>query len=931
MIHRNILSLTLVLLFTGCVTTSTDIRTLKKQRDVAGLVKVVESSGDREQRMEAINALGFTRDPRAIKGLSSVLDSESWVEREAAVKSLSFLKDYQAINPLIRALEDSNQFVRTSAEKGLSLVAKSLGKKAEPRVLKKLITAIREQRNGARRACIDAFHISIAELRKVQEPTFLTYLAELAGDNNKYVRTQVAKALGQFDDPRVIKPLTQALTDSSYDVKDAAIQSLRKITNPETAKLLFEMLKNENPDVRMEISDILAQFKDPIIVNKIIRSLDANHRYLRAGAAHAMEKIVHPRAMMPLVNLLEDDFADVRLAASKALKKYHWRPRDEKESAIYCVAQQQWDNCAQHKNHVVTPLLVALNDVDSEVRHSASKVLTELKWTPKKNSDKGAFCVAKKDWDECQALGKHAIPALVQELLGARWENKINAAETLAKIGDKKAVPPLMKMISDRNADVRIAIVEALAVFNDPQIVQPLIKALDDNNRSVRVSAREALEQSIPKFKDLRDPMITKTILSAMTDNNRGVREVAARLLGELKDPASASALVAALDDEDSEVRMAAKISLNKIKDNRAIGSLVAGLNTENPEVRSQLVDTLSQYKDHRAIEPLLASIKDSDADVRIKTINALAKIDDPRAIGPMIKALEDINSLVRIAAARGLVSKNNDSIIAPLKQLLKDYESDVREEARKTLLAKNWEPANEEETGYYCIAKKDWLQCEDAGKHAIEPLLLELKQAESPYQVEAARVLGEIKNPNTIEPLIKAIAATQWFDDEYKKKTLISSISRALTKYGIQAVPALKKTLTQWYSARHTARILEKLGWEPRTTEEEIHYLVARRANSDLQALWSETKSILMKDITSKDANKISNALYAFIGIGREEVISDLLNLLDNFGTVQIAEAYLNSGNKKLVNGAVSWTQDRGMEVQKYGDGNSPVQWGQL
>ena len=140
-----------------------------------------------------------------------------------------------------------------------------------------------------------------------------------------------------------------------------------------------------------------------------------------------------------------------------------------------------------------------------------------------------------------------------------------------------------------------------------------------------------------------------------------------------------------------------------------------------------------------------------------------------------------------------------------------------------------------------------------------------------------------------------------------------------------------MKETLTQWYIARHTAEILQSLGWEPRTQEEEIHYLVARRANNDLQALWSETKRILMKDIKSKDADKISNALYAFIGIGKEEVISDLLTLLDNFGTVQIAEAYLNSGHKKLVNGAVSWTQDRGLEVQKYADGNSPVQWGQL
>ena len=919
------------LVLAGCVTTSTDIRTLKQKRDVVGLVKIVESSGDRDQRIEAINALGFARDPRAIKGLTGVLDSESWVEREAAVKSLSYLKDYQSINPLIQALNDDNQFVRESAEKGLALVAKSLGKKSEPRVLNRLITAIREQRNGAREACINAFHIAIDELKKVSEPTFLTYLTELASDDDKYVRINVARALGQFDDPRIIKPLTSALTDSIYEVKEAAIQSLHSLKNPETAKLLFEMLKSDHPEVRSEISNVLAQFDDPVIVNKIIRSLDDVHHRVRAGAASAMEKIVHPRAMVPLVTLLEDKFSDVRIAASKALEKYHWRPRDDREAALHCVAAQQWNACAKFKSEAVKPLLVALQDVDSKVRHSASTVLTELKWQPSKDSEKGAFCVAKADWKECETLGKHAVPALIQELKEGSWQTKISAADTLAKIRDSNSINPLIQLMNDRNPDVRIAAVEALTHFEDAQIVDPLVIALDDNNRSVRSTARDALEATIPKLKNSSDPAVTNPILKAMKDNNRGVREVAARLLGEIKDPKSVSALVAALNDVDSEVRLAAKISLSKIKDNRAIGSLVAGLDAENPEVRSQVIDALSEFKDHRAIEPLLASINDGNSDVRIKTINALSKINDPRAVEPIIKALDDVYAPVKIAAVKGLVNFNDERAIDPLKTLLKDYDSSVREEARQALLAKNWQPKDKNELGYYCIAKKDWLKCEEVGEHAIEPLLLELKQPESPYQDEAARVLGEIKNPKTIQPLIAAISATQWYDDDYKTQKLLRTLDLALNKFGIQAVPALKQTLTQWYTARHTAKILESLGWEPRTDEEEIHYLVARRANSDLQALWAETKRILMKDITSKDADRISNALYAFIGLGREEIISELLTLLDNYGTVQIAEAYLNSGHNKLVNGAVSWTQDRGLEVQKYSDGNSPVQWGRL
>ncbi|MGD8559569.1 MAG: HEAT repeat domain-containing protein, partial [Gammaproteobacteria bacterium] len=541
------------------------------------------------------------------------------------------------------------------------------------------------------------------------------------------------------------------------------------------------------------------------------------------------------------------------------------------------------------------------------------------------------FCFARQDWDACAQLGKAAVPALVQELKSEQWRDRMHSADTLAKIHDPSAIGALINALSDNNADVRVAVVEALATYRKRAVVKPLIKALDDHNRVVRQTAARVLENSIEHYRDLNNGEISKAFVAALKDNNRGVREVAARLLGELKDPATTDALIAALNDVDTDVRIAAKKSLHKMRDNRAIGSLVAGLNADNPEVRSEVIGALSEYQDHRAIEPLLSSVHDSDAEVRIKAVNALSTLDDPRAVSALIEILKDYQPAVRKATAAALVKVDDPGIIKPLKNLLDDPDVAVRETARQTLLAKNWQPTSKKEQAQYCIARRDWLKCEALGQAAIEPLLLELKQDESPYQVEAARVLGEINDPSTIQPLIDVIAETQWYDDEFKKEKLLKTTTRALEKYGIQAIPALKSTLTQWYIAQYTSKVMSALGWRPRTEEEEIHYLVARRANNDLQALWPDAKRILLKDIESKDSDKISNALYAFIGIGKEEVIGDLLKLLDNHGTVQIAEAYLNSGNEKLVDGAETWTQERGMVVQQYSEGNSPVQWGRL
>jgi len=920
----------LIVLLVGCATTA-DVRTLARQGNVEALIEIINESHDKDLRIEAITALGSIRDPRSIGALTKALNSDSWIERETAVKSLARLRDHLVVQPIVSTLNDENKFVRDTAHKSLIQVSESLGKQKDPRVIRHLFNAMRDNNSTARETCVEAFRVSINELSRVREPTFVNQLIKALSDDNKYVRQAAASALGQFDDPRVIEPLTIAMKDPSLEVRDAASASLRNFQNPKSADPLFEALQDKDATVRDEAAGVLGQYKDPQVINKIILSLSDQNHYVRAGAAKAMGTLLHPRAMQQLIVLLDDPYTDVRLAASETLEKYHWRPGTDAEAAKNCVAKQSWSDCAKYKDEAIAPLIIALNGEDSDVRREASLVLTQVGWSPKDDIAKGSFCVAKKDWEECKALGSAAVPALIQELNSENWKDRIHAVDTLAYIKDPQSIEPLIALVDDSNADVRIAVVESIAGYKDVRVVAPLLKALDDNNRSVRKSAESVLNKSIGNFKELHDPQVTKPFLDALQDNNRGVRLVAARLLGELKDPEAAPALVVALDDVDTDVRIAAKDSLYKIKDTRAINTLVAALKDKNPEVRSDVVGALSEYKDYRAIEPLLESASDANADVRIKTIKALAKIDDPRAVQPLVNALKDYQPSVRLAAASSLKEINDPRAEKALKESLSDFDVDVRMEVRNSLLAKSWEPATEVEQAHYCIAKRDWLMCEKIGKPAIKPLLLELKQNESPYQVEAARVLGEIRDPSTIQPLIDAIASTQWMDDEFKRNSIIDSSSRALKKFGIQAAPALKDTLTQWYISEYTVDILDGIGWKPRTNDEEIHYLVAKRAHGDLQALWVDTKKVLLKDIDSKDPERISNALYAFIGMGREEVINDLLKLLDNHGTVQIAEAYLNSGNDVLINGAKNWTANRGLVVNQYSNGNSPVEWGKL
>jgi len=71
-----------------------------------------------------------------------------------------------------------------------------------------------------------------------------------------------------------------------------------------------------------------------------------------------------------------------------------------------------------------------------------------------------------------------------------------------------------------------------------------------------------------------------------------------------------------------------------------------------------------------------------------------------------------------------------------------------------------------------------------------------------------------------------------------------------------------------------------------------------------------------------------IENALYAFIDIGRAEIIPELVGTLNSAGDKTMAEAYLNCGNTELSNAAGAWATRHGYQILP-GLVSAPVGWG--
>lgn len=193
------------------------------------------------------------------------------------------------------------------------------------------------------------------------------------------------------------------------------------------------------------------------------------------------------------------------------------------------------------------------------------------------------------------ALREAAVRALAQALINdIDYNVRLNAAESLGKIGDPRAVEPLAKATEDSEEAVRSVATQALGKIGKPA-VESLIEALKSSDDSVRMYAAMGLG----KIKDLR---AVKPLVEAMRIKTRlgGAEGSAAQALTEIGEPA-VEPLIAVLKESDEKVRRLAAISLGDISDIRAVEALIDALKDSSKKVRGDAAKALKKIGGEKA------------------------------------------------------------------------------------------------------------------------------------------------------------------------------------------------------------------------------------------------------------------------------------------------------------------------------------------
>jgi hypothetical protein len=82
------------------------------------------------------------------------------------------------------------------------------------------------------------------------------------------------------------------------------------------------------------------------------------------------------------------------------------------------------------------------------------------------------------------------------------------------------------------------------------------------------------------------------------------------------------------------------------------------------------------------------------------------------------------------------------------------------------------------------------------------------------------------------------------------------------------------------------------------------------------------------METLKSGDDQAVQNAVFALVGIGREDTIGGLVKILQEKGTATIANVFLNCGNAILRDAAREWASRSGTGIDAP-DSSYDIEWG--
>ncbi len=338
-------------------------------------------------------------------------------------------------------------------------------------------------------------------------------------NENFFVRSAAAKAIGEMGDPKYVPLLIPMLKDPMAFVRLFTAESIAQLRGPDTLRLLLAVGGDSDPMVKIAVVKALDDLAkengkiDGLPIEKILDSFTKDHDatvLLFAKAALAkrgnekmfldiQDALRNEDAIAPavvalgrtkLVNAVpiltktsQNADSTLRLFSAEALGEIGsssaFMPlvalTKDKEGSVRSSAATSLGKIAE-KNAI--PILEGLlKDTEISVQLSAAEGLARY--------GKNRFDIYEKAMENADYGVRHSAIGSLQKL----WGTTPGGISGLVGPLKKEAVPILMKALSDKSQRVRIAAVRAIGAMSGPEAIPILQPILHDADLSVRAYA----------------------------------------------------------------------------------------------------------------------------------------------------------------------------------------------------------------------------------------------------------------------------------------------------------------------------------------------------------------------------------------------------------------------------------------------------------
>jgi HEAT repeat protein len=326
---------------------------------------LIEALKDKDNgvRKEAARILGYLKDKRAVQPLLESLNDTNVRVREASATALGQLGDKKTINPLIERLNDSNDNVRGAA-------LSSLVNFDDPRIVELTIKMFKDESRHVRRCAVwnikkkpdkraveslilllsdpdsDIPCLAAQALGDIGDKRAVVPLIKALNDldqsrpfrGDKHLRDAAAQALGKIGDERAVPHLLRALDDKQ--IAASAIKALGTFEDPRVIPALSKTVGTQ-PKLFFVATQALENYGCSEVANNLIKCVSHEDTEIKRGAILLLGKFGNEKTLEPLEKMSKDPDPQIRNDLQRAIKSIKSRLSRKRQSTIPALRSQK--------------------------------------------------------------------------------------------------------------------------------------------------------------------------------------------------------------------------------------------------------------------------------------------------------------------------------------------------------------------------------------------------------------------------------------------------------------------------------------------------------------------------------------------------------------------------------------------------------------